>query len=82
MWHAVTSDSTPDSAVARGPGLQQEARRRGIADEVAQEATRVSSEGLLEWAGAAAEEFPPGFAEFAQARARAISVARDDPSPA
>lgn len=82
MWPAVTTGSTPDSAVARVPRLEQDARRRAAADEVAQEGTRVRSEGPLGWSGAAADEFPAGFAEFVEARARAISVAHADPGAA
>ena len=47
--------------------------------DAASQTTRTRSEGAREahafW-GAAADEFPPGFAEFAVARARGIAIAR------
>ena len=84
MWHPVTSHPTRDTPSPRAQvwALEQKARRRLAALRVAQEATRASTQGPLQWAGAAADEFPPGFAEFAQARAKATSIARADSSAA
>lgn len=84
MRHAVTTDPTrdPPSPQAHRRALEQQTRRRSAPAEAAKDATRASRQGQLQWAGAAAAEFPPGFVEFAEARARGISVACADPSGA
>lgn len=77
MWHVVTTDLTrdPPSTPAHVWALEQETRPRAAADKAAQAAIRASRQDPLQWAGAAADEFPPGFAEFAAARTRGVSVA-------
>lgn len=73
------------SLTAHVQGPEQGARPRSTDRGATARAQENAREGLRDphpWVGAAADEFPPGFAEFAEARGRGMAIARANPSGA